>query len=186
MSRVQKKRPAGEQHKAVLEEATDAPEGIPDAGTGQRFRQLEMFDPTVARVFQLKHSQQCEQRVQTVIRGNPNTGIRLAKAIPPYLKWPIWPAKPRRPRVAPHSPAPATAIKTFPVIVPAKKRQKAAIQAVPADRPSILSSKLNAFVTPTTQKSVRTIPRIGNTDGPSSTPFAITTPLAMIWPKSFE
>jgi hypothetical protein len=70
---------------------------------GERARQLEMFEPTVARMYQRVHSQQCEKRVQVATRDNPHTGIRLAKAIPPYIKWPIWPAKPRRPKDVPAS-----------------------------------------------------------------------------------
>ena len=52
-------------------------------------------------------------------------------------------------------PAQASTIKEFPVLKPANIKQKAAIQAVPAERPSILSSRLKALVTPTIQTKIK-------------------------------
>lgn len=70
------------------------------AGTGLRAKQLSMFEPSIARVFQRLHSEECEERVQA---AGINSGIRLAKGIPPYLKWAIWRARPKRPKDAPRS-----------------------------------------------------------------------------------
>src|SRR3972149_3764177 len=67
----------------------------------------------------------------------------------------------RKPKTAPMKTAEAPAPPGFPSQRKKTRRKPPAINAIPAERPSMLSSRLKAFVIPTIQKSVRKTSRRG-------------------------
>ncbi len=68
-------------------------------GTGEIASQLELFGG-LAEFYEKRRARACEARVQA---AGPHRGVRLLKAVPPYIKWPIWRARPARINTGPKS-----------------------------------------------------------------------------------
>lgn len=62
-------------------------------GSGERAKQLEAMPDFTARVLDIQRSRDCESLVQSNVVF---MGERLPKMLPPFIKWPIWKARPQR------------------------------------------------------------------------------------------
>jgi len=82
----------------VTARANDGQEELARAGTGELAQQLKLFGGFTAMI-ENQRAWECESRVQAM---GPHQGERLQKALPPYVKWPLFKARPQRNReVAP-------------------------------------------------------------------------------------
>lgn len=69
-------------------------------GTGERARQFGDLPEFAAKALDVRRSEACEAQLQAEV---VYSGCRFSQMVPPFLKWPIWQARPQRPRREPKS-----------------------------------------------------------------------------------